>query len=125
VTLALPENETSFTAVPSAHARALWAAKEIVPALPVRTALPVNTTQVLLTNRPLAEPVSLPGPMMRPPPVAVALPEAVVPLTAPDPWPVYVAVNACGVAASAGDAATTPAVRLEASAIQVRIGLIR
>jgi hypothetical protein len=55
--------------------------------LPVRTALPLKTTQVRLTKTPLAEPVRVPGPMVLPRPVRVALPEAVVPLACPEPWP--------------------------------------
>jgi hypothetical protein len=43
---------------------------------------------VRLVKTPLPEPVSVPRPMMVPRPVAVALPEALLPLTVPDPCPV-------------------------------------
>jgi hypothetical protein len=88
VICALPENGTSFASVLPAHARARRVANLIDPGLPLSTAVPLKTTHVRLTKAPLAEPVSVPGPMMLPRPINVALPEALVPLTSPEPWPV-------------------------------------
>ena len=85
MTFALPENETLFASVLFAHARAPRADSLIDPVLPLSTAVPLKTTQVLLMKTPRAEPVSVPRLMMLPRPVAVALPEALVPLTSPDP----------------------------------------
>jgi hypothetical protein len=62
-------------------------ASVIDPRLPLRTALLLKTMHVLLVKTPLPEPVSVPRPMKVPRPVMLPLPEACVPLAAPDPCP--------------------------------------
>jgi hypothetical protein len=79
----VPENAILFPEV--LHARAWRAASLIEPRLPLSTALPLNTMQVRLTKTPCPEPVSVPDPMNLPRPAIVALPEALVPLTCPEP----------------------------------------
>ena len=83
---AVPEKETSSAWV--LHARARRVANLIDPRLPLSTALPLKTMQVRLTKRPCPEPRSVPRPMILPRPLNFALPEALVPLTFPAPWPV-------------------------------------
>ena len=95
ITFAWPENDTSFESAPAAHAFAPCVEIRIEPDRPLSVALPLNATHVELVSVPCPEPVSVLGPMGLPRPARVAVPEAVVPLTAPTPVPAYEAAKRC------------------------------
>ena len=116
---ALPENETLVAVALPAHACALLAASFSVPRVPLRTAVPLKTRHVLLVKTPLPEPFRVPCPIV-PRPEAVTLPEALVPLTVPDPCPVYEAVKARCTAGSATGAPTAATVATAMSAARQR-----
>jgi len=94
LTDAVPEKDTMVDIAAAAQARAPRTVNLIAPGAPLRTALPLNSTHVWLVKTPCPEPRSVLAPMSLPRPVAVALPEALVPLTWPVAVPVYVALNA-------------------------------
>lgn len=89
-TLAVPENETRAPPEP-VHACALRTARRREPRRPVSLALPLKTTQVELVKVPAADPLSVLAPIGLPLPRMAALPDAVLPLTWPEPVPLYVA----------------------------------
>jgi len=86
--LAAPEKETLFAPTPAAHARAPGRAlRLILPAALLIVPVPVNVTQDALVLTPVAEPLKVLAPTKLPRPVAVALPDALVPFTCPEAWP--------------------------------------
>ena len=87
MTRALPENETLVAPELPTHACAPRIASLIDPRVPLRTTEALKTTHLPPVRTPAPEPVSVPRPILVPRPVAVTLPEALLPLTDPDPCP--------------------------------------
>jgi hypothetical protein len=108
-TRAVPEKETRAPPEPLAHASAPRAASRKEPWRPVSRALPLKVTQLELVKLPVAEPLRVLAPIGLPLPWIVALPEAVLPLTWPEPVPAYVAEKECIRAAPAGPATSRAA----------------
>jgi hypothetical protein len=60
----------------------------IVPDALLIVPVPVNVTHDALVLTPVAEPLKVLAPTTLPRPVAVTLPDALVPFTCPEAWPV-------------------------------------
>jgi hypothetical protein len=83
----VPEKETRLPPEPPAHACATLTASRNEPRRPVSLALPLKVTQVELVKVPVADPLRVLAPIGLPLPRMVALPDAILPLTWPEPVP--------------------------------------